>query len=299
MPLNSPTRDTDGRMPGGCLYVVATPIGNMEDITLRALRVLKQVDVIAAEDTRHTGKLLAHFDIKTHLTSYHEHNERIKTPMLIEQLAAGKSVALVTDAGTPGVSDPGYRLVSAAVEKGFQVVPVPGVSAVIAALSASGFATDAFVFIGFPVKKAGKRKEQLQALSRETRTLIFYESPKRVVALLCDISREMGDRRAVFCREMTKLHEEFLRGRISDILPGLQARSMVKGECTLLIGGREETVDRERDADHLQHEIEAALLAGDTLTDVSRHIAGRFGVPRRKVYEMALKINRIKGKQDV
>lgn len=290
MPLNSPTHDADGGHSAGVLYVVATPIGNLEDITLRALKVLKQVDSIAAEDTRHTRHLLTHYGIATALVSYHEHNEHLKTPALIAQLAAGRSIALVTDAGTPGISDPGYRLVSSAVEKGIPVVPVPGASAVITAISASGLATDAFVFVGFPAKKAGKRKEQLRALSQETKTIIFYESPKRMVSFLSEILSEMGDRKAVLCREMTKLHEEFLRGRISEISRVITDRPMVKGECTLLIDAGEGVNDRADDAAQLLAEIASALAAGAKLSDVSRDIAHMFGVPRRQVYEMALTI---------
>ncbi|MDX9788383.1 MAG: 16S rRNA (cytidine(1402)-2'-O)-methyltransferase [Desulfobacterales bacterium] len=290
MPLNSPTHNTDGSQSAGVLYVVATPIGHMEDITLRALKVLKQVDTIAAEDTRHTHNLLTHYGIATPLVSYHEHNERTKTPVLTNQLAAGKSIALVTDAGTPGVSDPGYRLVAAAVERGISVVPVPGVSAVITALSASGLATDAFVFVGFPAKKAGRRKEQLQALSQETKTLIFYESPKRILNFLSEIQLEMGDRNAVLSREMTKLHEEFLRGRVSGIFSILTDRPVVKGECTLLIAGREEANDSADNPERMHAEIASALAAGGKLSDVSRDIAQLFGVPRRTVYDLALKL---------
>lgn len=294
MPLNSPTRESVAPDGGGGLYVIATPIGNKDDITLRALKVLKQVDFIAAEDTRHTGRFLTHHGITTRLVSYHEHNERTKTPALIQRLADGGTIALVSDAGTPAVSDPGYRLVSAAVAHGIRVVPVPGVSAAITALSASGLPTDSFIFVGFPAKKKGKRKKQLQQLADSTRTLIFYESPKRITGFLSEIIREMGDRPAVLCREMTKLHEEFLRGSVSEIRETLAGRPAVKGECTLLIAGHDENANPSMspDSDQIIEEIKTALAAGDRLSAVSRTIAGKFGISKRDAYETALKLKK-------
>lgn len=294
MPLNSPTRELDAPSGGGVLYVIATPIGNKDDITLRALKVLKQVDCIAAEDTRHTGRFLTHHGITTRLVSYHEHNERTKTPALIQRLADGGTIALVSDAGTPAVSDPGYRLVSAAVVHGIRVVPVPGVSAAITALSASGLPTDSFVFVGFPAKKKGKRKKQLQQLADSTRTLIFYESPKRITGFLSEIIRELGDRPAVLCREMTKLHEEFLRGSVAEIRESLVGRPAVKGECTLLIAGHDENsnLSMSPDSDQIIDEIKTALAAGDRLSAVSRAIAGKFGISKRDAYETALKLKK-------
>ena len=223
----------------GDLYVVTTPIGNMEDITIRALKTLDQVDLVAAEDTRHTGRLLAHHDIKNNLISYHEHNEEVRTPVLIHRLKAGSSVALVTNAGTPAVSDPGYRLVKAAIANHIRVIPIPGVSAVIAAISAAGLPTDSFIFAGFPARKKSKRMEQLKTLANENRTLIFYESPGRILSLMEEIMNVMGNRYCVLCREMTKLHEEFLRGILSEIMDTLHQRPAVKGECTLLVKGCE------------------------------------------------------------
>ena len=191
----------------GELYVVTTPIGNMEDITIRALKTLAQVDLVAAEDTRHTGKLLEHHGIKNNLISYHEHNEKARTPVLIHRLKAGSSIALVTNAGTPTVSDPGYRLVKEAIANDTRVIPIPGVSAVITAVSAAGLPTDAFVFAGFPARKKSKRLEQLKALAHDNKTLIFYESPGRILSLMEEIMSVMGNRYCVLCREMTKLHE--------------------------------------------------------------------------------------------
>jgi 16S rRNA (cytidine1402-2'-O)-methyltransferase len=296
MPLNSPTPDAGADGESGVLYVVATPIGNQEDITLRALKVLKQVDGIAAEDTRHTGRFLSHHGITTRLISYHEHNERVKTPALISQMTAGESIALVTDAGTPAVSDPGYRLVKAAVESGIRVVPVPGVSAAITALSVGGLPTDAFVFIGFPAKKKAKRMQQLQSVADEPRTLIFYESPKRITGFLSEIKETLGNRSVVLGREMTKLHEEFLRGSITEILKDLEERNAVKGECTLLVAGRVEgeAAPVASDSQELHDKIAAAMTAGSSLTDVSRELSAIWGISRKKIYEIALKIKKDK-----
>jgi len=223
------------------LYLVATPIGNLEDITLRALRVLKEVDVIACEDTRQTQKLLNHYAIATRTTSYHEHNEMTRAPELVKQMQEGASVALVTDAGMPGISDPGYRLISLAIRHGVPVVPVPGASAFLAALVASGLPTDSFRFSGFLPAKRGERRAALEAARNSSRMQVFYEAPHRVVDALEDVCEVLGNaRHVVVAREVTKLHEEFLRGRAGEILETLKAREAVKGEITLLIGKAEE-----------------------------------------------------------
>ena len=201
----------------GVLYIVATPIGNLEDITLRALRVLKEVDLIAAEDTRHTRHLLDHYGIKTALTSYHEHNERAKAQNLVERLLRGDNIALVSDAGTPAISDPGYRLVVAALPAGIQVTPIPGAAALAAVISASGLPSDRFVFEGFLPAKKQEKKKKLQKLQSEVRTLIFYEAPHRLKESLQDLLQVFGDREIVVAREVTKMHEEFLRGTISAV----------------------------------------------------------------------------------
>lgn len=275
----------------GDLYVVTTPIGNMEDITLRALKTLGQVDLVAAEDTRHTGRLLAYHDIKNNLISYHEHNEEARTPVLIHRLKTGSSVALVTNAGTPAVSDPGYRLVKAAIANDIRVIPIPGVSAVITAISAAGLPTDSFIFSGFPARKKSKRIEQLKALAKENRTLIFYESPGRILTLMEEIINVMGDRYCVLCREMTKLHEEFLRGILSEIMDILRERPAVKGECTLLVKGCEE--NNEVSPDVVRAELIKGLAEnGSKLSEVSKTVAQKYGLPKNKVYEAALKLKR-------
>ena len=223
------------------LYLVGTPIGNLEDITLRALRVLKEVDVIACEDTRQTQKLLNHYGITTRTTSYHEHNEMTRSAELVKAMQEGSSIALVSDAGMPGISDPGYRLTTLAIGQGIPVVPIPGASAFLAALVASGLATDSFRFHGFLPAKVGERRAALQALRNSPRTQIFYEAPHRIVDTLEDVVEILGAaRNVVVAREVTKLHEEFLRGRADDILRSLQARPAVKGEITLLIGKAED-----------------------------------------------------------
>ena len=223
------------------LYLVATPIGNLEDITLRALRVLKEVDVIACEDTRQTQKLLNHYAIATRTTSYHEHNEMTKSAELAKEMLEGASVALVTDAGMPGISDPGYRLITLAIRHHVPVVPVPGASAFLAALVASGLPTDSFRFSGFLPAKSGERRTELEAIKHSPRTQVFYEAPHRIVETLQDIVDVLGaSRHVVVAREVTKLHEEFLRGKASDVLETLKKREAVKGEISLLIGKTEE-----------------------------------------------------------
>jgi len=223
--------------PGPALFLVATPIGNLEDITLRAVRVLKEVDVIACEDTRQTQKLLNHYGITTRTTSYHEHNEMTRAPELVKEMQEGASVALVTDAGMPGISDPGFRLISLAIRHHLPVVPVPGASAFLAALVASGLPTDSFRFSGFLPAKRGERRTALEAIKNSPRTQVFYEAPHRIVETISDAVEVLGpERQIVIAREVTKIHEEFLRGRARDVLETLKSRDGVKGEITLLIG---------------------------------------------------------------
>ena len=223
------------------LYVVGTPIGNLEDITLRALRVLRTADRIACEDTRQTQKLLNHYDIHTPTVSYHEHNEMTRAPELIVHLEDGESIALVTDAGMPGISDPGYRLISLAVRHGIRVVPVPGASAFLSALVASGLPGETFKFNGFLPAKSGQRRKALEDVRDLPRTQIFYEAPHRIIEALKDIVAVMGPtRHIVVAREVTKLHEEFLRGRAEDVLRTAEERGELKGEITLLIGKPED-----------------------------------------------------------
>lgn len=221
----------------GILYIVSTPIGNLEDITLRALRILKEVDLIAAEDTRHTLPLLRHFGIHAPLTSYFEGNEMKKREFLLSRLSQGDRIALVSDAGTPGISDPGYRLIRLAIEHSIPVIPIPGPSAVITALSVSGLPTDAFLFKGFLPNKSKRRRDLLKQLEEVKETLIFYESPHRLSETLRDIFEVLGDREMVLTRELTKMYEEVLRGRVSAIQEALE-RKKIKGEITLVISGK-------------------------------------------------------------
>jgi 16S rRNA (cytidine1402-2'-O)-methyltransferase len=221
----------------GTLYIVSTPIGNLEDITLRALRVLREVHLIAAEDTRRTGLLLKHFDIHVPLTSYFEGNEMKKREAILARLKEGQDVALVSDAGTPGISDPGFRLIKKAVEENVDIVPVPGPSAVIAALSVAGLPTDAFLFKGFLPHKSKRRRDLLEEVKGARETLIVYESPHRITETLQDLLEILGDRDMVLTRELTKVHEETLRGRVSTIQQQIAGRSL-KGEITLVISGR-------------------------------------------------------------
>jgi 16S rRNA (cytidine1402-2'-O)-methyltransferase len=227
---------------GPTLYLVGTPIGNLEDITLRALRVLKEVDLIACEDTRQTQKLLNHYGITTRTISYHDHNEVTRSAELVKEMQEGMSVALVTDAGMPGISDPGFRLISLAIRHHLPVVPIPGPAAFLAALVASGLPTDSFRFSGFLPSKRGERRVALESIKASPRTQVFYEAPHRIADALEDVCEALGsNRHVVVAREVTKLHEEFLRGSAAEVLEVLKSRDEVKGEITLLIGKAEET----------------------------------------------------------
>ncbi|MBZ5563732.1 MAG: 16S rRNA (cytidine(1402)-2'-O)-methyltransferase [Acidobacteriia bacterium] len=219
----------------GQLYIVGTPIGNLEDITLRAIRVLKEVDLIACEDTRRTQKLLNAYKIRTPTVSYHEHNEMTRAPELVIQMGEGSRIALVTDAGMPVVSDPGFRLVHLAVRHNIPVIPVPGASAFVAVLAASGLPVDKFRFLGFLPSRGGQRRKALAELKDATKTLVFYEAPHRLLEMLEDVRGVLGDRETVIAREVTKLHEEFLRGSVSGLLEQLKKRA-IKGEITVLVG---------------------------------------------------------------
>ena len=273
----------------GTLYVVATPIGHRDDITLRALNVLGHVDLIAAEDTRKTRRFLDLHGIQGRFISYHEHNENERTPQILKKLKTGASIALVSNAGTPSVSDPGYRLIKSAAKNEVSIVPVPGVSAAAAALSVAGLPTDAFTFAGFLPKKKGKRLNQLGALAKEPRTLIIYESPKRILLLLKEIISTMGNRYGVLAREMTKLHEEFIRGRLSEILEILEGRSQTKGECTLLISGCEDgsTVNWETVRNEIRNELESK---NEPVSRLAQKISQKYGLSKNKVYQEALEI---------
>jgi 16S rRNA (cytidine1402-2'-O)-methyltransferase len=237
---NTPANDRTTLAPGSALYLVATPIGNLEDITLRALRVLKEVDLIACEDTRQTQKLLSHYGIHTRTVSYHEHNEMTKAAELVVDLESGAKIALVTDAGSPGISDPGFRLIHLAIRHHVPVVPIPGASAFLAALVASGLPTDSFRFSGFLPPKSGQRRKFLESVHESERTQVVYEAPHRLLETLADVVEVLGAaRHIVVAREVTKLHEEFLRGRAAQVLEELKVRGEVKGEITLLIAKAE------------------------------------------------------------
>lgn len=225
----------------GCLYLVATPIGNLEDITLRAIRILKEVDQIACEDTRHTLKLLNHYDIHKPLVSYHEHNELTRAPELVLAMEKGSTIALVSDAGMPLVSDPGHRLVTLAIRHRIPVIPVPGPAALLTALSASGLPNDEFLFLGFLPARSGERQRALERLRIEDRTLIFYEAPHRIADTIADAAAILGDRYACLAREVTKLHEEFRRGKLTELFQTLKGHP-AKGEITLVIGPPEKLI---------------------------------------------------------
>ena len=270
----------------GLLYLVATPIGNLEDITYRAVRVLKEVDLIACEDTRHTRTLLDHYDIRTPTVSYHEHNEMERAGELAARLCAGAAIALVSDAGMPLVSDPGYRLVRAAIENGIPVQPVPGASAALAALAASGLPTETFRFCGFLPSKPGQRAKALETLAEEHATLIFYEAPHRILEALEAIEKALGPRPVVVARELTKIHEEFLRGTAAEIRGRLAERDAVKGEMTVLVGRASGPAP---DDTPVEEAVDALLRTGTPRMDAIKQVARRRGMSKREVYEKLLR----------
>jgi 16S rRNA (cytidine1402-2'-O)-methyltransferase len=276
-------------LPPGTLYVVATPIGNLEDVTLRALRVLREVDLIAAEDTRRTRLLLDRHGIRKPVTSYYDAVERARAPGIVERLRAGASVALVSDAGTPGIADPGYHLVRGALEAGIAVVPVPGASAVAALVAVAGLPAERFVFEGFLPAHAGRRAVRLGSMASEPRALVFFESPRRLLAMLADVETVLGDREIVVARELTKLHEELVRGPVSAVRERLRRRARVRGEVTVLVAGAPETRAAVAPAD-LDAAIRAARAAGRSVRELSAEVARATGVPRRAVYRRALEL---------
>ena len=274
-------------LPPG-LYPVATPIGNLRDITLRALDTLAQADLVVCEDTRVTGRLLAHFGIAARLRSYNDRNAARQRPAILEALNAGKSVALVSDAGSPLISDPGYRLVVDAIAAGHRVEAVPGPNAAIAALQVSGLPTDRFRFVGFLAPKDAKRRRQLAELAGETCTLIFYESGPRLAASLRAMADILGDRPAAVARELTKRYEEVRRGTLAELAAAWD--SAPKGEIAVVVGGRADDAAREpgHDTDAL---IRAGLAAGDSVRSVADAVADTTGLPRRSVYQRALALS--------
>lgn len=269
--------------PGPALYVVGTPIGNLEDITLRALRVLEQVDVIACEDTRQTQKLLEHYGIQTRTVSYHEHNELTRAAELIIDLEGGANIAIVTDAGTPGISDPGYRLITLAVRHKIPVVPIPGPSAFVTALVASGLPTDSFRFGGFLPAKQGQRRTVLEGLRTIQKTAIFYEAPHRIEETLEDIVGILGgSRHVVIAREVTKLHEEFLRGRADELLDRVRAHPL-KGEITLLIAKAEETEQPQQVS--VAERVQQVMTSGEVDEKAAlKKVAKELGLSRSEAY---------------
>jgi 16S rRNA (cytidine1402-2'-O)-methyltransferase len=275
----------------GILYLVGTPIGNLEDITLRAIRILQEVDLIAAEDTRRTGKLLQHLQIKTPQISYHQHNQTERKEELLDGLQAGKTIALVTDAGMPGISDPGYEIVKAAIASDILVVPIPGVTAAITALAASGLPTDRFVFEGFLPAKGKQRSERLNILKSETRTLIFYEAPHRLLSTLMDLGAVLGeDRQIVLARELTKLHEEWWRGTIGEAIATYSQTRQTKGEYTLVVAGEQLTQNPILSEAELKAELRQLLQQGMSRSQASRHLAQLTSQSRRRIYQLALEL---------
>ena len=288
------TKAAGSEAGAGCLYVVATPIGNLEDISMRALRILKEADVIACEDTRQTLKLLSHFDISKRLVSYHEHNEITRAAELVIELEQGAKVALVSDAGTPAISDPGHRLVSLCLRHGIRVVPVPGASAFVAALAASGMPIEQFAFIGFLPSRPTERRKELRALANEPRTLALYEAPHRLLDTLEDAVEILGNRPAVIAREVTKVYEEFLRGHLEDLVAAARKKTP-RGEITLLIGPPD---------GHEAHAAEGAAPAkvtplarrveeimqerGVDRKAALKHVARERGITRREAYKQLL-----------
>jgi 16S rRNA (cytidine1402-2'-O)-methyltransferase len=276
--------------PPGTLYVVSTPIGNLEDITLRSLRVLKEVDLIAAEDTRRTRQLLTHYGIHKPLISYHEYNRRMRERTLLQELREGKSIALVTDAGTPGISDPGEELVRRAIQEDIPLVPVPGPAALVAALSVSGLPTESFLFYGFLPSKAAARKKWLTSLKDRPETLVFYESPRRLGSLLENAAQVLGDRRVAVAREMTKVYEEVYRGTISEVLDQLGEEEL-KGEVTVILEGctsppPAEPLSVMEALKHYSQEM------GLSMKESVGRVADDLGISRRQVYQESLKMKK-------
>jgi 16S rRNA (cytidine1402-2'-O)-methyltransferase len=279
----------DERQPG-VLYVVSTPIGNLEDITLRALRVLREVDLIAAEDTRRTRQLLTHYGIRKPLISYHDFNRRMREKTLLQELREGKSIALVTDAGTPGISDPGEELVLGAIQESIPLIPIPGPAALISALSVSGLPTESFLFYGFLPSRAAARKKWLASLKDRPETLVFYESPRRVGFLLQDAAQILGDRRVVVAREMTKVYEEVYRGSVSEVLERL-GEEEVKGEVTIILEGC--PLPPKAEASSIVEALKYySRDRGLSMRESVHRVAEDLKVSRRQVYQESLKVKK-------
>ena len=273
----------------GKLYIVATPIGNLEDMTLRGIRILKEVDLIAAEDTRHTGKLLKHFEIETPQISYHEHNSHLRSQELLSKLAQGINIALVSDAGMPGICDPGSELIASAIAVGVSIIPIPGVSASITALVTSGLATDRFVFEGFLPTQSKPRKERLQGLKNEVRTIILYEAPHRLLTTLKDLATVFGQERSlVLGRELTKIHEEFWRGDFQSAIALYSEQSHPLGEYTLVIAGSQPESDLIMSEEEIKAELAQLLQQGMTRSQACRYLAEQTSLSRRQIYQLSV-----------
>lgn len=275
----------------GILYVVSTPIGNLEDITLRAIKTLKAVDLIAAENPTHTKKLCNHYDISNRVSSYNQHNHKTAGPLLIERLKKGESVALVTCAGTPGISDPGALLINMACETGVIVVPVPGVTAAITALSVCGLKIDNFLFTGFLSNKAGKRKKELQELAKENRTIVFYEAPHRIIPFLEQLYEVFGNRHIAVMRELTKIHEEVLRGDVKEILDNISQREP-RGEYVIITEGMERPQEEGTIPDQMEETIKNMLLDNISIKDIADSIANNSNIRFRSAYKEVLDLKR-------
>lgn len=278
-------------MPGK-LYIVSTPVGNLEDITYRAVRVLGESDLIACEDTRHAKKLLSRYGIDTPLTSYHEHNEDYKSRKLLSRLLDGEDVAVISDAGTPLISDPGYRVTNLAISNEIQIVSIPGPSSVLAALTMSGLPTDSFCFLGFLPKTEKKIRDYISELDEYTHTLVFYESPNRLKKTLTYLFEILGDRKGVICREITKLHEETIRGTISEMIGVIENRNSIKGEITVVIDGyREVKKDRSsRELSAVRNQLKSLKNLDLSLKDAVKVVNKESGMSKKEIYTIALEI---------
>jgi len=278
----------------GILYICGTPIGNLEDITIRALRILKEVKLIAAEDTRHTKKLLIHYQINTKVTSYHEYNKFKKAPYLVEILKNGQDIALVSDAGMPGISDPGYVLINLALNNNIKIIPIPGVSALITALVVSGLPTDKFVFEGFLPRKIKERKRYFKSIKNEERTIIFYEPPHRLKRALKDMLEILGDRKIVIARELTKKYEEIIRGKLTPVLSEINTKE-IKGEITLVVQGRikekgNDTIGFLKDERIMEKYLRKLKNQGYSNKDIIKIAQEKLNIPKNQIYKKLLKM---------
>jgi len=280
----------------GILYICGTPIGNLEDITLRALRILKKVKLIAAEDTRHTKKLLNHYQINTKVTSYYEYNKFKKAPYLLEILKNGQDIALVSDAGMPGISDPGYILINLTLKNNIKIIPVPGVSALITALVVSGLPTDKFVFEGFLPRKIKERKRYYKSIENEERTIIFYETPHRLKKALKDMLDVWGERKIVIARELTKMYEEIIRGNLSQVLTEINTKE-IKGEITLVVQGgikkkENDIIDFLKDECIMQEYLKKLKKQGYSNKDIIKITQEKLNIPKNLIYKKLLEMKK-------